>query len=36
MALQRTLDRRPDLLEQAALDEEERALLDELRKDSSM
>lgn len=30
-ALARTLDRRPELLEQAALDDEERALLDEIR-----
>jgi tRNA (guanine37-N1)-methyltransferase len=33
MALARTLDRRPELLEQAALDDEERALLAELRKE---
>jgi tRNA (guanine37-N1)-methyltransferase len=32
-ALQRTLDRRPDLLAQAALDEEDRALLDEIRRE---
>jgi tRNA (guanine37-N1)-methyltransferase len=32
-SLARTLDRRPELLETAALDEEERRLLDELRKD---
>ena len=30
-ALARTLKRRPDLLERAALDEESRALLDEIR-----
>lgn len=30
MALARTLERRPELLEQAALDDEERALLDEI------
>ena len=34
-ALVRTLDRRPELLEQAALDDEERALLDEIRKERS-
>jgi tRNA (guanine37-N1)-methyltransferase len=34
-ALARTLDRRPELLEQAALDEEERALLNELRRERS-
>jgi tRNA (guanine37-N1)-methyltransferase len=34
-ALARTLDRRPELLEQAALDDEERALLDEIRKERS-
>jgi tRNA (guanine37-N1)-methyltransferase len=32
-ALARTLDRRPELLEQAALDDEERDLLDEIRKE---
>jgi tRNA (guanine37-N1)-methyltransferase len=32
-ALARTLDRRPELLEQAALDDEERALLAEIRKE---
>jgi tRNA (guanine37-N1)-methyltransferase len=32
-ALTRTLERRPDLLEDAALDDEERALLDEIRKE---
>jgi tRNA (guanine37-N1)-methyltransferase len=32
-ALARTLDRRPELLEQAALDDEERALLDEILKE---
>ena len=32
-ALQRTFDRRPDLLAQAALDEEDRALLDEIRRE---
>jgi tRNA (guanine37-N1)-methyltransferase len=32
-ALDRTLQRRPDLLEQATLDEESRALLDELRRE---
>jgi tRNA (guanine37-N1)-methyltransferase len=31
-ALERTLDRRPDLLERAALDDESRALLDEVRR----
>jgi tRNA (guanine37-N1)-methyltransferase len=31
-AIQRTLDRRPELLDIAALDDEERALLDEIRK----
>ena len=31
-ALQRTLERRPELLEQAALDDEERELLEELRR----
>ena len=31
-ALQRTLERRPELLEQAALDEEERELLEDLRR----
>jgi tRNA (guanine37-N1)-methyltransferase len=34
-ALARTLARRPELLEQASLDDEERALLDELRQESS-
>ena len=33
MALQRTLERRPDLLEHAALDDEERALLAAIRKE---
>ncbi|MBI4262938.1 MAG: tRNA (guanosine(37)-N1)-methyltransferase TrmD [Acidobacteria bacterium] len=32
-ALLRTLDRRPDLLDTAALDDEERALLDEIRRE---
>ena len=32
-AIQRTLERRPALLEMAALDDEERALLDEIRKE---
>ena len=32
-ALARTLDRRPDLIERAALDEEDRALLDEIKKE---
>jgi tRNA (guanine37-N1)-methyltransferase len=32
-ALVRTLDRRPDLIAQAALDDEERALLDEIRRE---
>jgi tRNA (guanine37-N1)-methyltransferase len=32
-ALMRTLDRRPELLDTAALDDEERALLDEIRKE---
>jgi tRNA (guanine37-N1)-methyltransferase len=32
-ALARTLDRRPELLEQASLDEEDRKLLDELRRE---
>jgi tRNA (guanine37-N1)-methyltransferase len=32
-ALARTLDRRPDLIERAALDDEDRALLDEIRKE---
>jgi tRNA (guanine37-N1)-methyltransferase len=32
-ALRRTLERRPDLLDTAALDDEERALLDEIRKE---
>jgi len=32
MAIQRTLERRPELLEAAALDDEQRALLDEIRK----
>ncbi len=32
-ALARTLERRPELLEQAALDDEERALLDEILKE---
>jgi tRNA (guanine37-N1)-methyltransferase len=34
VALQRTLERRPELLAQAALDDEERALLEELRQES--
>ncbi len=33
-ALARTLERRPELLQQAALDEEERRLLDEIRRES--
>ena len=33
MALQRTLDRRPELLAQAVLDADDRALLDEIRKE---
>jgi len=32
-ALTRTLERRPDLIDIAALDDEERALLDEIRKE---
>jgi tRNA (guanine37-N1)-methyltransferase len=32
-AIQRTLERRPELLDMAALDDEERALLDEIRKE---
>jgi tRNA (guanine37-N1)-methyltransferase len=32
-AIQRTLERRPELLDVAALDDEERALLDEIRKE---
>jgi tRNA (guanine37-N1)-methyltransferase len=32
-ALRRTLNRRPDLLDAAALDDEERRLLDEIRKE---
>ena len=32
-ALARTLDRRPDLIDAAALDDEDRALLDEIRRD---
>jgi tRNA (guanine37-N1)-methyltransferase len=32
-ALIRTLDRRPDLIESAALDDEERAMLDEIRRE---
>ena len=32
-ALARTLDRRPDLIERAVLDDEDRALLDEIRKE---
>ncbi|HTM04803.1 MAG TPA: tRNA (guanosine(37)-N1)-methyltransferase TrmD [Vicinamibacterales bacterium] len=35
MALQRTLERRPELLESAGLDEEERALLEDIRKERS-
>ena len=34
-ALARTLDRRPELLERAVLDEDERALLDEIRRERS-
>ena len=34
-ALARTLDRRPELIATAALDEEERALLDEIRRERS-
>jgi tRNA (guanine37-N1)-methyltransferase len=34
-ALVRTLDRRPDLIESATLDDEERALLDEIRRERS-
>ena len=34
VALRRTLERRPDLLATATLDEEERELLDELKKSS--
>src|SRR4029450_13891359 len=34
-AVARTLDRRPDLIETAALDDEERALLDEIRRERS-
>jgi tRNA (guanine37-N1)-methyltransferase len=33
-ALARTLERRPELLERAVLDEEERALLDEIKKET--
>jgi tRNA (guanine37-N1)-methyltransferase len=33
-ALARTLERRPELLERAALDEEEQALLDEIKKET--
>jgi len=33
-ALARTLARRPELLEQASLDEEERAMLDEIKKET--
>ena len=33
-ALARTLERRPELLEQASLDDEERALLDEIKKET--
>jgi hypothetical protein len=33
MALRRTLDRRPELLDTAVLDDEQRALLDEVRKE---
>jgi tRNA (guanine37-N1)-methyltransferase len=32
-AIRRTLERRPELLDIAALDDEERALLDEIRKE---
>jgi len=32
MAIQRTLERRPELLEAAVLDDEQRALLNEIRK----
>jgi tRNA (guanine37-N1)-methyltransferase len=35
MALQRTLERRPELLDDAVLDEEERAMLEELQKESA-
>jgi tRNA (guanine37-N1)-methyltransferase len=34
-ALVRTLDRRPDLIVEAALDDEDRALLDEIRRERS-
>jgi tRNA (guanine37-N1)-methyltransferase len=34
-ALARTLDRRPDLIATATLDEEERALLDEIQRERS-
>jgi tRNA G37 N-methylase TrmD len=33
MALRRTLDRRPELLDTAVLDDEQRALLDEVREE---
>jgi tRNA (guanine37-N1)-methyltransferase len=33
-ALARTLERRPELLERATLDEEERALLEEIKKET--
>jgi tRNA (guanine37-N1)-methyltransferase len=33
-AIRRTLERRPALLETAALDDEERTMLDEIRKES--
>jgi tRNA (guanine37-N1)-methyltransferase len=35
-AIQRTLERRPELLDTAAMDDEERALLDEIRKEQEM
>jgi len=35
-ALRRTLERRPDLLEEAALDEESRRLLDEIRRERKL
>jgi hypothetical protein len=33
MAIRRTLERRPELLETAVLDDEQRELLDEIRKE---
>jgi len=33
-ALARTLDRRPDLLDEAALDDEDRAMLNEIKRES--